>query len=282
MTITVRKLTPTLGAELNGVDISNLDEATFQEIRQLWIEHELLLFRGLELTEAELVEFSRRFGALEIHVRAEYLSEEHPEILLVSNMKKADGTPLGILSERDVGWHHDQIYLPRPAVGSFLHGAKVPPSGGCTYFADLAGAYDALPVRLKTAIEGLKAVHSYEYFNGQYSVPTNKTQKERTPEVEHPLVRTHPYSGRKALYVDQGMTPRIAGLAEDESRALLQELFEFSVRPEFVYRHDWRPGDGLLWDNASTMHRRDPFDPQHERLMKRTTILSPGELAVPF
>ena len=282
MGLDIRKLTASLGAEVRAGDVSRLDESQFAELHDLWVEHGILLFRDQDLSEAAQVALSRRFGELEIHVRAEYLSSEFPEVLLVSNMQKADGTALGILSDRVVGWHYDQIYLPRPALGSMLYAAKVPPDGGRTYFADMAAVYAALPDDLQRRIAGRRAIQSYEHFNRTYSVPTSKTQKARTEDVAHPVVRTHPYSKRKSLYVCPGMTTQIIGLAESESHEILEQLFEFSARPEFQCGHHWRPGDGILWDNARTMHRRDAFDARHERLMKRTTILMPAELAEPF
>ena len=282
MTLDIRQLTPGFGVEVRIDDIARFDEAAFSALRDLWVTHGILLFRDQELSEGAQTALSRRFGELEIHVRTEYLSPDFPEILFVSNMQKANGEPLGILADRDVGWHYDQIYLPKPALGSLLYAVKVPPEGGRTYFADMAAAYEALPDDLKQRIEGRRAVQSYEHFNRSYSVPTSKTQKARTQDVTHPMVRTHPYSKRKSLYICPGMTTEIIGLPETESRDILDRLFEFSVRPEFVYAHDWQAGDGILWDNARTMHRRDPFDGRHPRLMKRTTILMPDALAAPF
>ena len=282
MALDIRNLTPGFGAELHVGDVSRLDETEIGAVRNLWIEHGILLFRGQELNEQSQVAFSRHFGALEIHVRSEYLSPEFPEVLLVSNLQKPDGAPLGILADRDVGWHYDQIYLAKPALGSMLHAVTVPPEGGRTYFADMAAVYAALPDDLKRRIEGRRAVQSYEHFNRAFSVPTSKTQKARTQDVAHPVVRTHPYSKRKSLYICPGMTTEILGLKEAESREILDRLFEFSVRPEFVYGHDWQPGDSILWDNARSMHRRDPFDARHQRLMKRTTILMSDALAAPF
>ena len=281
MTITTRPLTRTFGAEVSGVDLASpLDAATAKTLRELWLKHDLLLFRDQKLDEAQQVAFSRHFGPLEIHLRREYLSPENPEILYVSNVKK-DGRPIGILSDTEVGWHYDQIYLPRPAVGSMLYSVIIPPDRGATSFADMTAAYEALPAATKARIEGRKAVQSYEAFNRSYSVPTNDEQRKKTPDIEHPLVRTHPTTGRKALYICPGMTIRIAGLPEAESAELLAELFAWSVRPEFVYTHTWRLGDALMWDNACTMHRREPFDSAQQRLMKRTTILADQAVAEP-
>ncbi len=277
-----RPLSHSFGAELSGIDLSEeQSEEMIESVRALWRAHKLLLFRGQKLDEAHLVKFSRHFGPLETHVRREYLSRKHPEVLLVSNVKQS-GTPLGILADHEVGWHYDQIYLERPAVGSLLYSVKIPPAGGNTYFADMHAAYEALPDESKRRIEGRRAVQSYEAFNRMYSEPTSKEQKQKTPDVIHPMVRIHPYTGRKALYICPGMTTQIVGLPRDESDTLLAELFEWCTRSEFVYTHSWREGDALLWDNACTMHRRDPFDGRHQRLLKRTTILPDPDRAEPF
>ncbi|HEY5700905.1 MAG TPA: TauD/TfdA family dioxygenase [Gammaproteobacteria bacterium] len=276
-----RPLTPTFGAEVTGIDLSAGDKTIGGRMRELWHEHKLLRFRGQRLTEEDIVAFSRHFGPLEIHLRKEYLSSENPEVLIVSNVKK-DGRAIGILADNEVGWHYDQIYLEKPAVGSLLYSVKIPPEGGNTYFADMHAAYESLPAETKSRIDGRRAVQSYEAFNQKYSVPTNKEQKNRSPDIEQPVVRTHPYTGRKAFYICPGMTTQIVGLKSAESDALLEELFESCVRPEFVYTHTWREGDALLWDNACTMHCRDPFDGKHERIMKRTTILPEKDRAVPY
>jgi len=277
-----RKLAKTFGAEIEGISVVAEPTAeSIAEAKALWAEHKLLLFRGQDVSEEDLVGFSRQFGDLEIHVRTEYLSPQHPEILYVSNMKK-DGKLVGILSDTEVGWHYDQIYLPRPAVGSLLAAHTLPATRGNTEFADMAAAYAALPEDIKQKLEGKKATQSYEAFNRAYSVPTNDSQKRRSPDIDQPIVRTHPITGIKALYLCPGMTTRIVGLSEAESEEMLDYLFEWTVRPEFVYSHEWQAGDCLMWDNACTMHRRDPFDQNEERLMKRTTILPPAELAVPF
>lgn len=282
MTITTRPLSPTLGVEVNGIEMTSaLDVDTTNSIRDLWRRHGLLLFRGQRLEEEHLIAFSRNLGSLEIHVRREYLSSKNPEILYVSNMKE-DGRPIGILADTEVGWHYDQIYLPRPAVGSLLYSVIIPADRGATSFADMSAAYEELPENLKRRIDGRKAVQSYEAFNRSYSVPTSDEQRRKTPDIEHPLVRTHPYTGRKALYICPGMTTRIVGLPEEESASLLAELFAWSTQPHFVYAHTWQLGDALLWDNACTMHRREPFDSTQQRLMKRTTILPDADRAAPF
>jgi taurine dioxygenase len=282
MVAVAKNLGQTFGAQVSDVQISaHASDDDVDAVRKLWYEHKLLLFRNQSVSETDLVAFSRRFGDLEIHVRREYLSPDNPEILYVSNMRK-DGRSIGILADTEVGWHYDQIYLERPAVGSLLCAVQLPPQGGNTYFADMAAAYEALPLDIKARLEGRKATQSYEAFNKAYSVPTNKEQKKRSPDIDQPIVRTHPFSGVKSLYLCPGMTTKIVGLSEQDSRETLDFLFEWSVRPEFVYSHSWRDGDCLMWDNACTMHRRDPFNQAHTRLMKRTTILPPPEYAIPF
>lgn len=282
MTVRVRPLTDAFGVEYLDVRLrADMDDGIFAEVERLWYDNGIALFRGQVFAETEIIGFCRRLGELEIHVREEYLDPAFPELLQVSN-KVEDGREVGILKDKELGWHHDQSYMQEPAIGSMLCAFQLPAWGGDTCFANLASAYDALPEKMKTRLLGLRAVHSYEYFNGSWSVPTNDSQSKRTPPVLQPVVRTHPITGRKALYVDPAMVPMIDGLPEDESRDLLDELFAWIVRPEFVYRHQWQPGDAILWDNASTMHRRDEFDPRSTRLMKRTTIRPRPDLAVPF
>lgn len=277
-----RPLNSTFGAEILDFQLTgDPDSEDTRAIKELWAQHKLLLFRNQSFDEAALVGFSREFGDLEIHVREEYLSPEHPEILYISNVKK-DGRLLGILADSEVGWHYDQIYLPRPAVGSLLMADTLPPEGGNTEFADMCAAWDALPEETQTRLDGCLANQSYEAFNKAYSVPTNKKQKALSPDIQHPIVRTHPVTHRKALYLCPGMTTEIVGWDPEKSAEMLEFLFDWTTRPEFVYSHSWQSGDALMWDNACTMHRRDPFDPKHARLMKRTTILPPADLAVPF
>ncbi len=278
----VRPLTESFGAEVMGVSLSRaLAPDVVAEIKALWLRHGVLLFRDQTMSKDDLVDFSRFIGPLEIHLREEWLNDTHPEILQITNIRK-DGKPTGALADGEVGWHFDQIYLPKPALGSLLHAIKIPPVGGGTWFADMTSAFARLPAALKAIVEGRNAIQSYVAFNQMYSTTTNARQTNLTPDIAHPLVRTHPVSGRRALYICPGMTVRICGLPEDESRDVLDQLFAWTTRPEFVYRHDWRVGDALLWDNACTMHRRDDFDGQYERLMFRTTILPQPERAIPF
>ena len=201
-----RSLGASFGAEVLGFQLSGApSEEDIAAIQDLLAEHKLLLFRNQSFDETALVGFSRKFGDLEIHVREEYLSPEHPEILYVSNIER-DGRRIGILSDNEVGWHYDQIYLPKPAVGSLLMADTLPEEGGNTEFADMCAAWEALPEATREKLDGCLANQSYEAFNQSFSVPTNTKQKARSPDIHHPIVRTHPVTGRKALYLCPGMT----------------------------------------------------------------------------
>ena len=281
MAFQVRELAPSFATEVLDIDLSDdHGAAQIEEIKQLWWNYGVLVFRDQSLGEQAEARFSAKLGPLEIHLRHEYLSRENPEILYVSNIVE-DGREIGILSNNDVGWHYDQIYLPKPAVGSLLYAVELPKSGGATFFADMITAFERLPDAIKSRLEGKRAVQSYAHFNRAYSVPTDEAQTAITQDIDHPVIRTHPYSGRKSLYVCAGMTTQIVGLARAESDELIAYLCDWCVRPEFVYRHEWRRGDALLWDNAATIHRRDPFDLSERRLMKRTTILPWPDVATP-
>lgn len=284
MTISVRNLTASdFAVEVQGVTLDDVEtEGVQRRLQYLWLKHQVLVFHGLDThDEKRLIGLSKVFGRLEIHSRHEFLSPTVPELLYISNIKEGD-RKIGVLGDGEAGWHTDQTYRPTPALGSLLAGHIVPPEGADTSFADMYAAYDDLPASLKKSLEGLRAVHSYEYFNQQYSEPANDSQRKDGTEQTHPVVRTHPITGRKALYAPKCVVPYIVGMSRQDSQELLQELHERSFRPELVYRHKWRVGDGVLWDNACVMHRRESWDPQHQRLMKRTTIRPPEDLALPF
>lgn len=286
MNITTTPVTDTdFVAEVHGLDLDQIgNEGVRRRLQYLWLKHQVLLFRDLpvgEADEARLASLSKVFGDLEIHSRSEYLSRGAPELLYVSNLKDGD-RKIGVLGDGEAGWHTDQTYKPKPALGSLLAATVIPTDGGDTSFADMYRAYDALPEELKHRLEGMQAAHSYEHFNRQYSEPANAEQRRSGTDQVHPLIRVHPLTGRKAIYVTKNVCPYIIGLSPQESDQLLEELYERSFRPEFVYRHKWKVGDGLLWDNACAMHRRESFDPNQTRLMKRTTIRPPADLAIPF
>jgi alpha-ketoglutarate-dependent taurine dioxygenase len=198
-----------------------------------------------------------------------------PEVGLISNLKDGQARPIGGLGDGEIQWHSDQSYMMKPATGAVLYALELPPEGGPTSWVDLCAAYAGLSDRLKRMVEGRRAVFSYvKRLAGYQGVDRaiSEEAKRKTPPVLHPLVHTHPVTGRKALYLDSTTTIGIDGMDDTSGSALLDEVYAFATRPEFVYRHHWRVGDVVMWDNGFTMHRREPFDPAARRLMKRTTI----------
>lgn len=284
MMITATNLTHTdFAAKISGVSLDDVHlEGVQRRLQYLWGKHQVLVFEGLDTDgEERLAGLSKVFGRLEIHSRTEYLSPKTPELLYVSNMKEGE-RKIGVLGDGEAGWHTDQTYRPTPALGSLLAAVIVPPAGGHTWFADMYRAYDALSDSMKQRLEGLRAVQSYEHFNNQYSEPANRKQVTDGTVQHHPVIRVHPITGRKAIYATRSTVPELVGLSPADSQALIDALYEHCFKPEFLYEHAWKPGDGVLWDNACVMHRRDTWDPQYPRLMKRTTIRPPEDLAVPF
>lgn len=252
-----------------------LDGFTADNLRELWARHPVLVVRRQALSERELADFSALFGPLERVVRNEWASPVIPEVGLISNLKDGQAQPIGGLGDGELQWHSDQSYMMSPATGAALYAVELPPEGGTTSWVDLAAAYAGLPDRLKRLVEGRHGVFSYvKRLAGYQGVDRviSSEAKQKTPPVLHPLVHTHPVTGRKALYLDSTTTIGIAGMDDASGPALLDEIYRFATRPEFVYRHDWHVGDVVMWDNGSTMHRREPFDPAARRLMKRTTI----------
>ncbi len=251
------------------------DDQTIAELRALWARHPVLVFRRQALSEDELADFGARLGPLERVVRTEWASPVRPEVGLISNLRDGQSNPIGGLGDGELEWHSDQSYIMNPATGAMLYALELPPQGGATFWVDLAAAYAGLPNRLQQAIEGRRGVFDYARrlagYQGVDRVISAETRR-KTPPVLHPLVHRHPVTGRNALYLDSTTTIGIDGMDDASGSALLDEIYAFATGPEFVYRHHWQVGDAVLWDNGSTMHRREPFDPRSRRLMKRTTI----------
>ena len=251
------------------------DAFTTDKLRELWARHPVLVVRRQALSERELADFSALFGPLERVVRTEWASPAVPEVGLISNLKDGQAQPIGGLGDGELQWHSDQSYVMHPATGAALYALELPPKGGTTSWLDLAAAYAGLPDRLKQLVEGRNGVFSYVKRLAGYQVVDRVISSEakgKTPPVLHPLVHTHPVTGINVLYLDSTTTIRIAGMDDASGCALLDEIYSFATRPEFVYRHEWQVGDVVMWDNGATMHRREPFDPTARRLMKRTTI----------
>ena len=273
----VRPLNAAFGAEVVGVDLSQpLDDADFARLHRAHLDHHVVVFRDQRITPAQQVAFSRRFGPLQIHVQKKFQLAEHPEVLIVSNIKH-NGEPIG-LGDAGYFWHSDLSYKERPSLGSLLHAQVLPAEGGDTLFANQHAAYDGLPGALKRTIAPLRAEHSYlaKYEELRAKNPwrpkLSPEQIARVAPAVHPVVRTHPVTGRKALFVSEHFTTAIVGLPKAESDALLAELFAYSVRPEFVYRHRWQAHDLVFWDNRSLMHLAAGTPDHLRRKLYRTTV----------
>ncbi len=278
MTIEVHKVHDALSAEIKGVDLSqDLDDETFAAIHRAHLDHGVLLFRDQDLTPEQHKAFSLRFGPPEIHVVSWYRLPGHPEIIVVSNKKDEDGKPLGL---EDAGryWHSDMSYLPEPALGSILYAREVPPTGGNTLFAGMHAAFDALSDDRKEQLAKMRAIHHFgsrwyrEKDKAGIRPKMTKEEEDKTPPVDHPLIRTHPENGRKSIYAG-GFCMGVVGMEQDDALEFLDELEEFMTQPQFVYTHEWRVGDVVFWDNRCTMHHAQPYDAKaHTRHMHRTTI----------
>lgn len=269
------------GAEVAGVDLSKKPDADLaRAIGELLLEKQLLLFRGQNFSDRSFVEFARSLGELQPHTLSHFAPEGCPEILILSN-RVEDGRPLGLV---EVGhfWHSDGSYLPTLDDWTTLYGVEVPRDAngqplGDTLFASGVCAYEGLPPALREKAQGRKAIFSYDY-RYQQRIKKNATIKparanSETKDIAHPVFRTHPVTGRKAVFVNEGYTTAIEGLPATESRELLDALLAHLYSDRFVYTHKWAPGDVLLWDNNSTQHNAVPnYSAQQYRLMKRITI----------
>ncbi|MDB5603226.1 MAG: TauD/TfdA family dioxygenase [Bradyrhizobium sp.] len=265
-----------LGAEVRGVDLRNLDELQFEALKRAWHDHQVILVRGQTLSDQDLIAFSRRFGDLDwapVQETGRRFVEGLPEIYIVSNVT-VNGQPIGSLGAGEAVWHTDMSYLDVPPMASMLYALEVPPTGGNTSFCSMYAVYETLPDELKRRIANLKIKHDGTYNSGGYlRQGVTATDDPRTsPGAIHPLVATHPDTGRRMLYLGRRRNAYLVGLELADSEALLDELWEFVARPEFAWEHVWRVGDLVLWDNRCTMHRRDPFDDSARRVMHRTQI----------
>ncbi len=291
--ITVKRIGKHIGAEISGVDLSKpLADDTFEQIAKAFFDNEVVFFRNQKITPAQHVEFTRRFGILEQHVRKENRLAGHPEILIVSNLLNDQGKAIGA---QDAGrfWHSDLSYKDIPSMLSALYAVEVPIKDGKvlgdTNFTSTTAAYDALPEDMKLRLQKMKNVHSYRHYR-ERNAQAQKADKARggrdiqehtptaeqlasVPDVETPIVRTHPVTRRKGLFINEAHTSHIVGLEKAESDALLREICQHVVRPEFQYVHQWQAGDLLMWDNCSAQHKANfDYDLPLRRLMYRTTV----------
>ncbi|HYQ53791.1 MAG: TauD/TfdA dioxygenase family protein [Pseudomonas sp.] len=276
-TFEIRPFSGAVGAEITGLDLAKpVNAEDFLRIHRAHLDHHVLVFRDQRISPEQQISFSRRFGELQIHVLKQFLLAGHPEILIVSNIIE-NGQNVG-LGDAGKFWHSDLSYKPLPSLGSMLHAQELPSEGGDTLFADMHKAWDAVPDALRKVVEGRSAAHSYTAryaetkFEGSWRPTLTAEQLAQVQEVIHPVVRTHPENGRKALFVSEGFTTRIVGLPDDESRDVLQQLYALSVLDQNIYRHQWRPHDLVFWDNRSLIHLATGCPAHLRRKLFRTTI----------
>jgi taurine dioxygenase len=277
MTLTIKPVTPAVGAEISGVELSRVSDAEFSQIEQAWARHGALLFRDQALTDDDLLAFSRRFGELDpppIQEHGRQSPEGYPDIYVVSNVLDDKGAPIGALGAGEAVWHTDMSYLATPPVASMLFALEVPPTGGNTWLLGMQAAWTTLPDALKAKVRGRRIKHDGTYNSGGFLrkgvTPTDDPHQ--APGAWHPAVLAHPATGAPMLYLGRRRNSFVEGLSPAESDALLDALWTHIERPDLRYEHRWRVGDLLLWDNRSTMHRRDPFDNATRRVMHRTQI----------
>jgi taurine dioxygenase len=269
----LHKLSQHIGAEIKGIDLSRtLDGEVTGALHRAWLDSAVLLFRGQKLSQEDLLRVTNYFGNLAKLTRpAKFFPKGYsqllPNIMMISNIRE-NGETIGALPDGEMHFHHDQIHSEIPHNATLLYSLEIPTYGGDTLFASGYAAYDSLDAETKKAIEGKKAHNFYNYG----STLRGKGGVDAHSEAVHPVVRTHEETGRKALYINRLMTRSIEGMPEKESDQLLDRLFDHSEKPEFVYRHQWRVGDLLIWDNRCSMHAREDFPSDQRRLMLRTTV----------
>lgn len=267
-----------LGADIRGIDLRRIDDTAFALIHKAWMDHKVLRFRGQDgLDDDALAEFSRRFGELDMAPTGRGgtpFQPDRPEVTVISNIV-VEGRPIGGLGAGEAEWHSDMSYNDIPPDGSLLYGIEVPEGHGDTWFADMVAAAEALPPDLRARIEGLRCKHdATRNSTGALRVgyAEHYPDPEERPGAVHPMLRTHPETGRKALFLGRRRNAHVMGLSPEESDRLLDDLWAFCTRPQFVWIQRWKRGDAVLWDNRCVLHRRDPFDPGLRRLMHRTQI----------
>jgi taurine dioxygenase len=269
-----------LGAEIRGVDLGrDLSVRDFERIRSAWLEHCVVFFRGQAITDEELVRFSRRIGDLELGPASERAGSGgssvamFPEVWIISNVIE-NGVPIGSLGAGEAEWHTDMSYIEEPPIASVLHAIEIPDVGADTSFANMYEALAKLPSDLLQRIEGRFANHDSSFTSaGELRVGADPVgDVTRAPGARHPVILRHPETGRDALYLGRRTNGYVQDLPVGESEALLDLLWAECTHPELVYRHQWRIGDVLMWDNRCVIHRRDAFDPDSRRIMHRTQI----------
>jgi taurine dioxygenase len=279
--IEIRRLSDAMGAEIIGIDLNTLDDETFAVINDAYLEHQVLCFRDQKLDPERLVEFSERFGVVEPHDNLKFTLRSHPKILVLSNDVDADGNQVGVIDAGDA-WHTDHSFKTHPANCTILYSLKNPSRGGATDFSNQYAAYDALSDDMKAKLAPLRGQHSISKLKNKRvqisgaredAVEFYKRQEKSIPDIEHPLVRTHPVTGRKSLYCSPRFTIGLKGIGDAEGDTLLDELIAHSVKKEFRYRHNWGDGDVVMWDNRCVNHRATGgYEYPDIRHLYRTTV----------
>jgi taurine dioxygenase len=277
MTMHIQPVTPAGGAQIAGVDLAQIDDATFRAIEREWHRAGFLLFRDQKLSDDDLLAFSRRLGELDPppnQERGRISPPGYPDIYVISNVLDTAGEPIGALGAGEASWHTDMSYLEAPPMASLLYALEVPARGGNTWFCSMYAAWEAMPEALREKLRGKRIKHDGTFNSGGYLrqgvVATDDPLK--APGAWHPAVCVHPDSLRPMLYLGRRRNSYVEGLSPDESAALLDAVWAHATQPPFTYEHHWRVGDLLLWDNRVTMHRRDAFDSAARRIMHRTQI----------
>jgi taurine dioxygenase len=284
MAISVRNLDAALGAEVAGIDLSKpLARHDIATIEDAWRERLVVVFHGQDLSDPQLIAFSRYFGELDPpgpNPYGEPFLKQHPELNVISNVVE-NGKPIGNLGDGEAVWHADMTYVDVPPKAAMLHSLEVPPSGGNTYFANMFAAYETVPADLKQAAAGKIAVHDASTNSAGLLRKGYKqvTDVRDVVGARHPLVRTEPKSSRKALFLGRRPNSYVVGLPVPESEALLDALWAHATQPRFAMCHEWQVGDVLMWNNLSVLHRRDPFDPTARRVMHRSQIKGSERIA---
>lgn len=275
--VSSRALDPRFGVEITGVDVSvPLTHRAFDQLSSVFFAAQLMVLRDQRLTPQQLVAFARRFGPPEPHVIDQFHHPEDSNILILSNRRK-DGQPVG-LADAGTYFHTDYSYLQVPARATMLYSIEVPNAGGHTLFADQYAAYDGLPEAMKRRIAPMLAVHHYgnrkeaDQASRVAASALTDEQRAKMPLITHPLVRTHPVTGKKALYAVSGSSYGIVGMPDDEAVALLDQLAAHATQPRYVQSYGYRVGDVVIWDNASLLHSATLTDPDDPRTLWRITI----------
>lgn len=273
--VEMRKLSRHTGAEILGVDLSKpAAQETIAEIYRVFLDHCVVLFRDQTLSQDDLVRATSQFGRCATYDRPVDLQSETqkktaPEVMLITNIRE-DGKPIGALPDGEMWFHHDMIHSELPHKATLLYAVEVPTWGGNTLFSNLYAAYESLPADMRAALQGRQALNAFNYGSRFKGDPDGLARRK---QAVHPALYKHEETGRTAVYVDRLMTHSLLGLPEPESDALLERICDFIERDEFVYEHEWRKGDLVMWDNRSSMHARKDFPADQTRLMWRTTLM---------